>query len=137
MYVYIYFRTKYIFFLCLQIYLCARAIFLRTSFSSRCRPPVAIVQEAMEELQKNGLGIFKIVEKLKVFYKQSPEMDLQPKLAKYGISLEEFTRTFNQEDDRLTSQNEEAIAEQSPFDYCSASFISQWFVNTTQFWAHY
>ncbi|XP_044184740.1 uncharacterized protein LOC122964877 [Acropora millepora] len=70
-----------------------------TSFSSRCRLPVAIVQEAMEELQKNGLGIFKIVEKLKVFYKQSPEMDLQPKLAKYGISLEEFTRTFNQEDD--------------------------------------
>lgn len=70
----------------------------------------------MEKLQKNGLGIFKIVEKLKVFYKQSPEMDLQPKLAKYRISLEEFTRTFNQEDDRLTSHNEEAIAEQSPFD---------------------
>ena len=87
-----------------------------TSFSSHCRPPVAIVQEAMEELQKNGLGIFKMVEKLKVFYKKSPEMDLQPKLANYGISLEEFTKTFNQEDDRLTSQNKEAIAEQSPFD---------------------
>ena len=74
-----------------------------TSFSFRCRPPVAIVQEAMEELQKNGLGIFKMVEKLKVFYKKSPEMDLQPKLANYG-------------DDRLTSQKKEAIAEQSPVD---------------------
>ena len=60
-----------------------------------------MVQEAMEELQKNGLGIFKMVEKLKVFYKKSPEMDLQEKLANYGISLEEFTKTFNQEDDRL------------------------------------
>ena len=58
-------------------------------------------------------------------------MDLQPKLANYGISLEEFTTTFNQEDDQLTSENKEAIAEQSPFDKCSASFISQWFVNTT------
>ena len=76
-----------------------------TSFSSRCRPPVAIVQEVMQELQKNGLGFFKMVEKLKVFYEKSPEMDLQPKLANYGISLEEFTKTFNQEDDRLTSQN--------------------------------
>ena len=43
-------------------------------------------------------------------------MDLQPKLANYGISLEEFTTTFNQEDDRLTSENKEAIVEQSPFD---------------------
>ena len=47
----------------------ARRIY--TSFSSRCRPTVAIVQEAMEELQKNGLGIFKMVEKLKVFFIKS------------------------------------------------------------------
>ena len=78
-----------------------------------------------------------MVEKLKVFFKKSPEMDLQPKLANCGISLEQFTTTFNQEDDRLTSQNKEAIAEQSPFDSCSASFISQLFVNTTQLWVHY
>lgn len=64
----------------------------------------------------NGLGIFKMVERLKFLYKKSPEMDFQSKLANYEISLEEFTTTFNQEDDRLTSQNKEAIAEQSPVD---------------------
>ena len=71
---------------------------------------------AMEELQMNGLGILKMVERFKFFYKKSPEMDFQPKLANYEISLEEFTTTFNQEDDWLTSQNKEAIAEQSPVD---------------------
>ena len=47
----------------------------------------------------NGLGILKMVERFKFFYKKSPEMDFQPKLANYEISLEEFTTTFNQEDD--------------------------------------
>ena len=85
-----------------------------TSFSSRCRPTVAMVQKSMEDHQAAGLGIFKVVNNLRVFYKKLPSLPLQPKLATHGMSLEEYTVLFRKEDERLTSRNRDEFLEQLP-----------------------
>ena len=38
-----------------------------TSFSSHCRPNVNLVQKSMQDLVAAGLGIFKVINKLKIF----------------------------------------------------------------------
>ncbi|CAH3165565.1 unnamed protein product [Pocillopora meandrina] len=38
-----------------------------TSFSSHCRPNVYLVQKSMQDLVAAGLGIFKVINKLKMF----------------------------------------------------------------------
>ena len=38
-----------------------------TSFSSHCRPNVNLVQKSMQDLVAAGLGIFKVINKLKFF----------------------------------------------------------------------
>ena len=86
-----------------------------TSFSSQCRPRVNIVQASMEELQVSGLGTFKVVGKLKVFYKTLPDNeDLQPELANFNISLEEYSSTFKMLDDKLTRNNLHTIMDGHP-----------------------
>ena len=85
-----------------------------TSFSSRCRPILGMVQRSMEDLEAAGFGIFKLVSNLRIFYKQLPSDLLQPKLAAYGMSLEEYTVLFRQEDERLTSRNRDEILDQLP-----------------------
>lgn len=85
-----------------------------TSFSSQCRPKVDIVQASMEALQASGLGIFKVVSKLKIFYKNLPDVDLQPKLANFNIAQEEYSSTFDLEDDKLTRTNKEIIMDGHP-----------------------
>lgn len=92
-----------------------------TSFSSRCRPTVAMVQKSMEDLQEAGLGIFKVVNNLIIFYKNLPLPPLQPKLAVHGISLEEYNVLFSKQDERLTSRNREEIIEQLPEDLAQPS----------------
>ena len=56
-------------------YTTARRIY--TSFSSHCRPNVSLVQKSMQDLAAAGLGIFKVINKLKIFYKMLPSDDLQ------------------------------------------------------------
>lgn len=73
-------------------YTTARRVY--TSFSSHCRPNVSLVQKSMQQLQDAGLGVFRVENKLKIFYKALPSDDLQPKLAKYNVSLEEYRRLF-------------------------------------------
>jgi len=68
----------------------------------------------MEELSRDGLGAFKCVKKLKVFYKKAPSEDLRGGLSRHGISLEDFTSVFEQEDNRLTSLNRDDILENNP-----------------------
>ncbi len=86
-----------------------------TSFSSKSRPPVVSVQKSMEELEKSGLGIFKTVNKLKIFYKKSPVLvEMQAKLANFGISFDEYSANFKKKNSRLTSRNMEVIVEAHP-----------------------
>ena len=42
----------------------------------------------MQDLAAAGLGIFKVINKLKFFYKMLPIDDLQQKLTKYDISAQ-------------------------------------------------
>ena len=53
-----------------------------SSFSSHCRPNVNLVQKSMQDLAAAGLGIFKVISKLKIFYKMLHSDDLQQRLAK-------------------------------------------------------
>ena len=46
-------------------YTTARRVY--TSFSSHCRPNVSLVQKSMQDLAAAGLGIFKVINKLKIF----------------------------------------------------------------------
>ena len=46
-------------------YTTARRVY--TSFSSHCRPNVNLVQKSMQDLAAAGLGIFKVINKLKIF----------------------------------------------------------------------
>ena len=87
----------------------ARGVY--TSFSSRNRPSAQNVQLCMEDLEKEGLGIFKKVDKLKVFYKKLPGDDIKPKLS---LSLESYTAIFRKGDPRLTTRNRDEIWEHHP-----------------------
>ena len=90
----------------------ARGVY--TSFSSRNRPSAQNVQLCMEDLEKEGLGIFKKVDKLKVFYKKLPGDDIKPKLSLYEMSLESYTAIFRKGDPRLTTRNRDEIWEHHP-----------------------
>ena len=57
----------------------------------------------MQDLAAAGLGIFKVINKLKSFYKMLPIDDLQQKLTKYDISAQDYRTTFLRDDDRLTA----------------------------------
>ena len=46
-------------------YTTARRVY--TSFSSHCCPNVSLVQKSMQDLAAAGLGIFKVINKLKIF----------------------------------------------------------------------
>ena len=59
-------------------YTTARCVYTR--FSSHCQPNVSSVQKSMQQLQDAGLGVFRVENKLKIFYKALPSDDLQPKL---------------------------------------------------------
>ena len=61
-------------------YTTARRVY--SSFSSHCRPNVNLVQKSMQDLAAAGLGIFKVINKLNIFYKMLPSDDLQQRLAK-------------------------------------------------------
>lgn len=65
----------------------------------------------MEKLHTDGLGTFKTVNKLKVFFKRNPDEECKSKLAAHGISLEEYSAYFNTEDDRITSRNKVSMLE--------------------------
>ena len=104
-------------------YTTARLIY--TSCSSHCCPNVSLVQKSMQELQDAGLGEFKVVNKLKIFYKTVPSDDLQPKLAKYNVSVEEYKATFLKEDDRLTANNITTISENHPFQEQRDGFVER------------
>lgn len=79
----------------------------------------------MQELQDAGLGEFKVVNKLKIFYKTLPSNDLQPKLAKYNVSVEEYKATFLKEDDRLTTNHITTITENHPFQEQLDGFLER------------
>ena len=94
-------------------YTTARRVY--TSFSSSCRPNVSMVQKAMENVQESGFGTYKMVNKLKVFYKVLPNnVDLEAKISTFNIPLREFEAIFRKVDERLTSRNIEAIMEAHP-----------------------
>lgn len=60
-------------------YTTARRIY--TSFSSYCHPNVSLVQQSTQELEAAGLGMFKVINKLKIFYKNLTSDGLQQRLA--------------------------------------------------------
>ena len=86
-----------------------------TSFSSHCRPNVSLVQKSMQDLEAAGIGIFKVINKLKFFYKMLPSDGLQQKLAKYNISVQDYRTTFLKDDDKLTASNIFTMSEGHPF----------------------
>ena len=70
----------------------------------------------MQDLAAAGLGIFKVINKLKFFYKMLPNDDLQQKLTKYNISAQDYRTTFLRDDDRLTAaSNIFTMSEGHPF----------------------
>ena len=61
---------------------------VRTSFTVRIRPSVKVIETAMKQLQKAGLGSFKIVDRLRIFYKGLPSNQVvEQNLACFAISL--------------------------------------------------
>ena len=103
-------------------YTTARRVY--TSFSSSCRPNVSMVQKAMENVQESGFGTYKMVNKLKVFYKVLPNnVDLEAKISTFNIPLGEFEAIFRKVDERLTSRNIEAIMEAHPNAECLENYL--------------
>ena len=95
---------------------CTTACRINTSFSLHCHPNVNLVQKSMQDLAAAGLGIFKVINKLKFFYKMLPIDDLQQKLTKYDISAQDYRTTFPRDDDRLTAaSNIFTMSEGHPF----------------------
>lgn len=78
-------------------YATARRVY--TSYSSLSRPTASMVKNCMTQLQEQGLGTYKIVNKHNVYYKKLPADELKPKLAVYGISLESYSAVFRSEDE--------------------------------------
>ena len=72
------------------------------------------VQMSMQDLAAAGLGIFKVINKLKMFYKMLPSDDLQQKLAQYNISVQDYRTTFLKDDDKLTASNIFTMSEGHP-----------------------
>ena len=59
---------------------------VRTSFTARIRPSAKVIETAMKQLQKAGLGSFKIVDR--IFYKGLPSNQVvEQNLACFAISL--------------------------------------------------
>ena len=73
------------------------------------------VQMSMQDLAAAGLGIFKVINKLKIFYKMLPSDDLQQKLAQYNISVQDYRTTSLKDDDKLTASNIFTMSEGHPF----------------------
>ena len=69
---------------------------------------------SMQDLAAAGLGIFKVINKLKIFYKMLPNDNLQQKLAKYNISVQDYRSTFLKDDDKLTASNIFTMSEGHP-----------------------
>ena len=70
---------------------------------------------SMQDLAAAGLGIFKVINKMKIFYKMLPSDDLQQKLAQYNISVQDYRTTFLKDDDKLTASNIFTMSEGHPF----------------------
>ena len=86
-----------------------------TSFTSHCHPNVSLVQKSMQDLEAAGIGILKVINKLKIFYKMLPSDGLKQKLAKYNISVQDYRTTFLKDDDKLTASNIFTMSEGHPF----------------------
>ena len=58
------------------------------SFTARIRPSVKVIETAMKQLQKAGLGSFKIVDRRRIFYKGLlSNQVVEQNLACFAISL--------------------------------------------------
>ena len=69
---------------------------------------------SMQDLAAAGLGIFKVINKLEMFYKMLPSDDLQQKLAQYNISVQDYRTTSLKDDDKLTASNIFTMSEGHP-----------------------
>ncbi|XP_078384848.1 uncharacterized protein LOC144667332 [Oculina patagonica] len=96
-----------------------------TSFSSHCRPNVNLVEQSMKELEAAGLGMYKQIKRLKIFYKILPSQDLRQKLAKFEVTQEEYREAFLMEDEKLTKGNIVTINEGHPFTEELNSFLTE------------
>ena len=77
---------------------------VRTSFTARILPNVKVIETAMKQLQKAGLGSFKIVDRLRIFYKGLPsDQVVEQNLARFGISLKIYEEAFQENDTKLSN----------------------------------
>ena len=95
-----------------------------TSFTSRNRPTALAVKNCMEDLQQQGLGTYKYINKLHCYYKSFPNEDLKPLLAVHGMSLDSYIATFKDEDERITSSNRDMLLDNHPNSAELESFLS-------------
>ena len=79
---------------------------IHTSFTARIRPNVKVIETAMKQLQKAGLGSLKIVDRLRIFYKGLPsDQVVEQNLARFGISLKIFEEAFQENDTKWNNIN--------------------------------
>jgi len=72
---------------------------VRTSFTARIRPNVKVIETALKQLQKAGLGSFKTVDRLRIFSKGLPaDQVVEQNLACFGISLKIYEGAFREND---------------------------------------
>lgn len=73
-------------------------------FSSRIRPDTNTVRQEMDKLQDMGLGVRLQVDRSDVFFKVLPTAVVSDDLAKFGLTVEEYTTIFDRVDHGLTDQ---------------------------------
>lgn len=87
---------------------------IHQKFSSRTRPDQQTVQSQTLHLEKIGLGTVKQTERSDYFYKVLPSVMNGETLTNFGLSLEEYSRQFNKQDDGLTNSQKEAAVDNHP-----------------------
>lgn len=68
----------------------------------------------MLHLEKISLGTVKQTERSDYFYKVLPSVMNGETLTNFGLSLEEYSRQFNKQDDGLTNSQKEAAVDNHP-----------------------
>ena len=83
-------------------------------FSSRIRPDSQTVLSQMRHLEGIGLGTVQQVGRSDFFYKVLPTVVNGEKLAKFGLSQDEYKNQFDKQDDGLTKSQKEAAMQNHP-----------------------
>ena len=88
-----------------------------TSFSSIRRPSPSFVVDQFNELEREGLGVFKNIHRSKVFFKKVPELFINEeyKLGKHNTTFQTYKQFFEKTDEFYDDNQRLELVRQYPW----------------------